>query len=62
MKDHNISVLYYLRKVNVVADVVCQLLMGGIAYVEDSKKKLVHDIHRLALLRFVYCNESGVIF
>ena len=32
---------------NVVADALSQLSMGSVAHVEDEKKELVRDVHRL---------------
>ncbi|WMV25114.1 hypothetical protein MTR67_018499 [Solanum verrucosum] len=48
LKDYAISVLYHSRKGNVVVDALSQLSMGNIAHVEDDKKELVHNVHRLA--------------
>ncbi|WMV08551.1 hypothetical protein MTR67_001936, partial [Solanum verrucosum] len=44
------SVLYHPGKPNVVADVLSRLLMGSVAHIEDDKKKLVQDVHRLVRL------------
>ncbi|KAH0697960.1 hypothetical protein KY289_015442 [Solanum tuberosum] len=35
-------------KANVVADALSRLSMGSVAHVEDEKKELVRDVHRLA--------------
>ncbi|WMV54416.1 hypothetical protein MTR67_047801, partial [Solanum verrucosum] len=43
-----ISFLYHPEKANVVVDAFSQLLMGSVAYVEDDKKDLVRDVHKLA--------------
>lgn len=41
LKYYDISVVYYLRKANVVAKALSRLSMGSVAYVENDKKKLV---------------------
>ena len=43
-------VLYNPGKANVVADALSRLSMGSVSHVEDGKKELVHDVHRLAHL------------
>ncbi|WMV25188.1 hypothetical protein MTR67_018573 [Solanum verrucosum] len=48
LKDYDMSVLYHSGKVNVVADALSRLSMGIVAHVEDDKKELVRDVHRLA--------------
>ncbi|WMV29153.1 hypothetical protein MTR67_022538 [Solanum verrucosum] len=44
------SVLYHPGKANVVVDALSRMSMGSVAHVEDEKKELVHDVHRLARL------------
>ena len=44
------SVHYHLSKANAVADVLRRLSMGSVAHVEELKKELVKDVHRLARL------------
>ncbi|KAH0636244.1 hypothetical protein KY285_035987 [Solanum tuberosum] len=41
---------HYLNEANVVADSLSRLSMGSVAHVEDEKKELVRDVHRLAQL------------
>ncbi|KAH0709388.1 hypothetical protein KY284_010815 [Solanum tuberosum] len=48
LKDYDMSVLYHPGKANVVADPLSRLSMGSVAHVEDEKKELVRDVHRLA--------------
>ena len=48
LKDYDMSVLYHPGKANVVADAISILSMGSVAHVEDEKKELVHEVHRLA--------------
>ncbi|KAH0689080.1 hypothetical protein KY289_016438 [Solanum tuberosum] len=50
--DYDMSVLYHPGKANMVADALSRLSMGSIAHVEDEKKELVRDVHRLARLEF----------
>ena len=41
---------YHPGKANVVADALSRLSMGSVAHVEELKKELVKDVHRLARL------------
>ncbi|KAH0776336.1 hypothetical protein KY290_007747 [Solanum tuberosum] len=50
LKDYDMSVLYHPDKANVVADSLSRFSMGSVAHVEDEKKELVRDVHRLARL------------
>ena len=43
--------VYYLPgKANVVADVLSRLSMGSVAHVEEERKELVKDAHRISRL------------
>ena len=44
------SVHYHPGKANVVAHELSRLYMGNVAHVEEKRKKLVKDVHRLARL------------
>ena len=44
------NVHYHPGKVNVVADALSRMSMGSTTHIEDGKKELVKDIHRLARL------------
>ena len=44
------SVLYNPRKPNVAEDALSQVYMGSVAYVNNDKKELVKDFHRMARL------------
>ncbi len=44
------SVLYHHDKANVVADAQINFSIGCVFYVEETKRKLVKDIHMLARL------------
>ena len=57
------SVRYHPGKANVVADVLSRLSMGSVAHVEEERKELVKDVHRLARLgvRLMSISDSGVI-
>src|SRR5687767_13304654 len=59
LKDYDMSVLYHLGKANVVADPLSRLSMGSTSHIEDSKKELVRDVHRLAhlVVRLVDTND-----
>ena len=57
------SLYYHLGKANVVANAINRLSMGSLSHVEEGKKKMVKDIHRLANLggRLLYSKDGGVI-
>lgn len=44
--------LYHPIKANVVEDALSQMSMGSVAFIEDEKKELVCDVHRLTQLGF----------
>ena len=44
------SVLNHPGKANVVADALSQMSMGSVSHVDDGKKDLVKDVHKLDLL------------
>ena len=44
------SVHYHPGKENIVADALSRLSMGSVAHVEEKRKDLVKDVHRLARL------------
>ena len=50
MKVYEINVYYHPGKDNVVADALSRMSMGSKAHVEDEKKVLMKDVHRLATL------------
>ena len=39
---------YNLGKANVLFDAIIRLSMGSVAYIEEQRKELVKDVHRLA--------------
>ncbi|WMV58709.1 hypothetical protein MTR67_052094, partial [Solanum verrucosum] len=50
LNEYNMSVLYYPRKANVVGNALSRLSMGSVSHIEDGKKELVQDVHRLSCL------------
>ncbi|WMV38213.1 hypothetical protein MTR67_031598 [Solanum verrucosum] len=62
-KDYNMNVLYYPGKAKVVVDALNRLSMGSVAHVEEEKKELAKNVHRLARLRVCLMNilDDGVI-
>ena len=62
LKDYDMSVHYHLGKAIVVADALSRLSMGSVAHVEEKRKDLVKDVHRLARLRvrLMSISDSGV--
>ena len=62
LKDYDMSVHYHLSKANAVAYVLRRLSMGSVAHVEEERKELVKDVHRLARLEVLLMSisDSGV--
>ncbi|KAH0689166.1 hypothetical protein KY289_016524 [Solanum tuberosum] len=50
LKDYDISVHYHPGKANVVADALRRLSMGSVEHIEEERKELAKDVHRLARL------------
>ena len=50
LKDYDMSVLYHPHKANVVADALSRVYMGSVGHVNDDKKEIVKNVHRLACL------------
>ena len=53
------SVHYHLGKANVVADALSRLSMDSVAHVEEERKELVNDVHRLARLGVLLMSISN---
>ena len=62
LKDYDMSVHYHPGKANVVSDALRRFSMGSVAHVEEKRKDLVKDVHRLARLgvRLMSISHSGV--
>ena len=48
LKDYDKSVHYHPGKANVVADALSRLSIGSVAHVEEERKELVKDAHRIS--------------
>ena len=59
LKDYDMSVHYHPGKANVVADALTRLSMGSASYVEEKRKELVKDVHRLARLGVLLMSISN---
>ena len=57
------SILYHLGKANVVADVLRRLSMGTASLVEEEKRELAKDVHKLAclLVRHMDSTQGGIV-
>ena len=53
---------YHPGKENVVADALSRLSMGSVTHVEEERKEIVKDVHRLARLgvRLMSISNNGV--
>ena len=49
-KDYDMSVLYHPGKANVVADALSHMHMVSLSHIDEAKKDLVKDVHRLVRL------------
>ena len=64
LKDYNINVLYHPGTANpgtanVIENALNILPIGSVAHVEDDKKKLSKEVHRLTLLEVFLINISN---
>ena len=50
MKDYDMSVLYHPGKANVVMDALSRITMGSVSHLDEDKKDLAKEVHRLARL------------
>ena len=50
LKDYDMSVLYNPGKANVVVDAISRMTMSSVSHIDEAKKDLVKDVHRLARL------------
>ncbi|XP_015164045.1 uncharacterized protein [Solanum tuberosum] len=48
--DYDMSALYHPKKANLVAYALSRVSMVSVAHIEDEKKELVREVHRLARL------------
>ena len=62
LKDYDMSVHYHHGKANVVPGALSRLSMGSVAHVEEERKELARDVHRLARLgvRLMSISDGGV--
>ena len=50
LKDYDMIVLYHSGKANVVVDALSQMTMGSVSHLNEAKKDLAREVHRLARL------------
>ena len=55
------SVHYHPGKANVVADSLSILSMGSVSHVEEERKEIVKDVHRLAHLEDLLMSISVAV-
>nr|AAV31171.1 Putative polyprotein, identical [Solanum tuberosum] len=62
LKDYDLSILYHPGKANVVADSLSRLSMGNTTHIEEEKRELAKDVHRLACLgvRLIDSAKGGI--
>ena len=49
-KDYDMIVLYHSGKANVIANALSQMTMGSVSHIDEAKKDLSKEFHRLARL------------
>ena len=61
-KDYDMNIHYHSSQANLIVDALSRMIMGSTSHVEDEKKELVKDMHRLARLgvRLVDSPSGGV--
>ena len=62
LKDYDMNVHYHPGKANVVDDALRRMSMGSTTHVEDGKKMLVKDVHRLARLGVWLVDSTSRVF
>ena len=50
LKDYDLSIHYHPGKANVIVDALSRFSMGSTSHVEEGKRELAKDVHRLAPL------------
>ena len=58
LRDYEMSVHSHPDKTNVVADALIRLSMDNVSHVEEERKELVKDVHRLARLGVILMSIS----
>ena len=53
------NVHYHPGKANVVADALSMMSMRSTTHIEDDKKELVKDVHRLARLGVLFVDSTS---
>lgn len=63
LKDYDMNILYHPGKTNVIADAFSRLSMGSTTHIEEEKKELAREVHRIARLgmQLVDSSEGGVV-
>ena len=61
LKDYDMNVYYHRGKTNILPDALSRMSMENTAHVEDEKKELAKDVHRMARLgvRLVDSTSGG---
>ena len=50
LKDYDMSELYHPGKANIVGDALSRMTMGSVYHLDDTKKDLEREVHRLSML------------
>ena len=52
LKDYDMNVQYHPGKANVVVDSLSRMSLGRTTHIEDEKKELAKEVHRLGVFQF----------
>ena len=50
LKYYDMSILYHPGKANVVENALSHMTIGSVSHIDEAKKDLVRDVHRLSRL------------
>ena len=62
LKDYDMKVHDHPGKANVVVDALSRMSMGSTTHIEDEKKKLAKEVHRLARLGVRLVDSTSGVF
>ena len=59
LKDYDMNVHYHQSKSNIVVDALSRMIIVRTYYVDDEKKDLEKDVHRLARLGVLFVDSTS---
>ena len=59
-KDYDMSVLCHPNNANIFADALSRMTMGSVSHIDEAKKDLAREVHRLSRLGVRFeCSPDG---